>query len=140
MPRVVLDTSVLVAAARSRNGASFEILSRVGTRAFDIAVSVPLVLEYEDALIRHLPATSLNEKNVRDIIDYMCSVAIRQEVFFLWRPLLRDPGDDLVLELAVAANCEAIVTHNLRDFAGIERFDLRAVSPGTFLNELRGSK
>lgn len=140
MPRVVLDTSVLVAAVRSRNGASFEILSRVGTPAFDIAVSVPLVLEYEDALIRHLPATSLNENNVRDIIDYMCSVAIRQEVFFLWRPLLRDPGDDLVLELAVAANCEAIVTHNLRDFGGIERFDLRAVSPGTFLNELRGSK
>jgi putative PIN family toxin of toxin-antitoxin system len=140
VPLVVLDTSVLVAALRSRQGASFEILSQVGSRAFDIAVSVPLVLEYEDALIRHLSATALNETDMRDIIDYMCKVAIRQEIFFLWRPLLRDPGDDLVLELAVAANCDAIVTHNLRDFAGVERFDLRAVSPGTFLNELRGLK
>jgi len=137
---VVLDTNVLVAAIRSRHGASFEILSRVGTGAFDIAVSVPLVLEYEDALLRQLPETSLDETNIRDIIDYLCSVAVRQEIFFLWRPFLKDPGDDLVLEAAVAADCDYIVTHNLRDFAGIDRFDLRALSPGAFLNELRGRK
>jgi putative PIN family toxin of toxin-antitoxin system len=107
---VVLDTSVLVAGVRSRRGASFQLLSRIGTGAFDIAVSVPLVLEYEDALIRHLTATDLSEDDVRDIIDYVCSVAVRQEVFYLWRPILRDPGDDLVLELAIAANCDAITT------------------------------
>lgn len=140
MSLVVLDTNVLVAAIRSRHGASFEILSRVGTGAFDIAVSVPLVLEYEDALLRQLPETSLDETNIRDIIDYLCSVAVRQEIFFLWRPFLKDPGDDLVLEAAVAADCDYIVTHNLRDFAGIDRFDLRALSPGAFLNELRGRK
>ena len=140
MPLVVLDTNVLVSATRSRYGASFEIVSRVGTEAFDIAVSVPLVLEYEDALMRSLPATSLDETDIRDIIDYLCSVAVRQEIFFLWRPFLRDPGDDLVLEAAVAADCDFIVTYNLRDFAGIDRFDLRALSPGDFLNELRGAK
>jgi predicted nucleic acid-binding protein len=131
----VLDTNVLVSATRSRYGASFEILSRVGSEAFDIAVSVPLVLEYEDALMRTLPATSLSESDVRDIIDYLCSVAVRQEIFFLWRPFLKDPGDDLVLEAAVAADCDSIVTYNLRDFAGIGRFDLRALSPGDFLND-----
>jgi putative PIN family toxin of toxin-antitoxin system len=140
VPLVVLDTNVLVSATRSRYGASFEIVSRVGTEAFDIAVSVPLVLEYEDALMRSLPATSLDETDVRDIIDYLCSVAVRQEIFFLWRPFLKDPGDDLVLEAAVAADCDFIVTYNLRDFAGIDRFDLRALSPGDFLNELRGAK
>ncbi len=134
--RVVLDTSVLVAALRSRRGASFHLLSRVGTGAFEIAVSVPLVLEYEDALLRNLSATALSEADVDSIVDYVCSVAIRQEIFFLWRPLLRDPGDELVLELAVAANCEAIVTHNVRDFAGARRFGIRVLTPGEFLNEL----
>jgi putative PIN family toxin of toxin-antitoxin system len=135
---VVLDTNVLVAAVRSRRGASFQLLSLIGIGAFEIAVSVPLVLEYEDALIRHLAATDLSEDDVRDIIDYMCSVAVRQEVFYLWRPVLKDPGDDLVLELAIAANCDAIVTHNIRDFAGLSRFGLRLLTPGEFLQELGG--
>jgi len=140
MTFVVLDTSVLVAGVRSRGGASFQLLSRIGTGAFDIAVSVPLVLEYEDALIRHLPATALSKGDVLDLIDYICSVAIRHEVFYLWRPNLRDPNDDLVLELAVAANCDAIVTHNVRDFADVRRFGLRLLTPGAFLRELGGSK
>ncbi len=87
-----------------------------------------------------MPATSLKETDVHDIIDYVCSVATRQEIFFLWRPQLRDPGDDLVLELAVAADCDTIVTHNLRDFGGADRFGIRVVNPGTFLNELRSLK
>ena len=140
MAFVVLDTSVLVAGVRSRRGAAFQLLSRIGTGAFDIAVSVPLVLEYEGALIRHVSATALDDGDVQDVIDYICSVAVRQEIFYLWRPNLRDPGDDLVLELAVAANCDAIVTHNFRDFAGVGRFGLRLLTPGEFLRELGGSK
>lgn len=135
--RVVLDTSVLVAAIRSRNGASFEVLSRVGVGEFEIAISVPLVLEYEDVLLRPLPKPALTEGDIRDLIDYICDVALRQEVFFLWRPFLRDPGDDLVLELAVAAQCDAIVTHNLRDFVGTEKLGVRVITPGQFLHELR---
>jgi putative PIN family toxin of toxin-antitoxin system len=138
VPGVVLDTNVLVAAIRSRRGASFELLSRVGAGDFEIAVSVPLVLEYEDAMLRHRAATALSETDVRDVIDYLCSVAIQQSVFFLWRPVLRDPGDDLVLELAVAAECDAIITHNVRDFGGAGQFGLRVLTPGSFLNELRG--
>ena len=87
-------------------------------------------------MIRHLAATSLSEDDVRNIIDYLCSVAVQQEIFYLWRPILRDPGDDLVLELAVAANCEAIITHNVRDFAGLSRFGPRLLTPGEFLQEL----
>jgi len=105
---------------------------------FEVAVSVPLVLEYEGALLRHVLASPFTENDVRALIDYVCDVAIQQEVFFLWRPLLRDPGDDLVLELAVAARCEAIVTHNLRDFRGAEKFGVDVLTPGSFLQQLRG--
>jgi putative PIN family toxin of toxin-antitoxin system len=136
--RVVLDTSVLVAAVRSRRGASFELISRLGTDAFEVAVSVSIVLEYESALLRHIAASPLNERDVRDLIDYVCDVAIRQEIFFLWRPFLRDPSDDLVLELAVAAHCDAIVTHNVRDFVGAEKLGVRVITPGRFVQEIRG--
>lgn len=138
--RVVLDTNVLVAAIRSRRGASFAVLSRVGTGQFEVAVSVPLVLEYEDALLRSRAAANLGERDISDLVDYVCSVAVRQDIFFLWRPQLRDPGDDLVLEIAVASNCDAIVTHNVRDFTGAERFGIRIVGPGMFLRELRSAK
>ncbi|MEO8379378.1 MAG: putative toxin-antitoxin system toxin component, PIN family [Acidobacteriota bacterium] len=134
---MVFDTSVLVAAVRSRNGASFELLSRLGSGEFEIAVSVPLVLEYEVVLLRPATAPALSDRDVRDLIDYLCDVAVRQEIFFLWRPFLRDPGDDLVLELAVAAQCDAVVTHNVRDFAGAERVSVRVMTPGRFLQDLR---
>src|SRR5947209_18771847 len=132
MARVVIDTNVLVAALRSRRGASFELISRLGTGTFEVAVSVPLVLEYESALLRHVAASPFAESDVRTLIDYICNIAVQQEVFFLWRPFLLDPSDDLVLELAVAARCEAIVTHNIRDFRGAERFRVGVLRPGRF--------
>jgi putative PIN family toxin of toxin-antitoxin system len=140
MLRVVLDTNVLVAALRSRRGASFELITHLGTAAFETVVSVSLVLEYESALLRHMPASPYSEQDILDFIDYICGAAIRQEIFFLWRPFLRDPGDDLVLEAAVAAGCEAIVTHNVRDFAAAKKLGVRVLTPGEFLNELRRLK
>lgn len=140
MSRVVIDTNVLGAAMRSRHGASFELLSRFGGEGFDIAVSVPLVLEYESVLLRHVGASPMSDTDVRVLIDYVCDIAIWQEIFFLWRPYLRDPKDDLVLELAVAAACDAIVTHNTRDFVGAERFGIKVVTPARYLQKLRGRK
>ena len=138
--RVVLDTSVLVAAIRSRRGASFELLTLLGSGAFEVAVSVALVLEYESSLLRHRAASALSEQEIRDLVDYVCGVAIPQEIFFLWRPFLRDPNDDLVLELAVSARCDAVVTHNVRDFVGADKVGVRVITPGKFLHELRGHK
>ena len=133
---VVLDTNVLVSALRSRRGASYRVLELVGSGYYDLSVSVPLVLEYEDVLLRNPGVLTISARDVRDLLDYVCSVANRQAIFFLWRPWLRDPKDDLLLELAVAAGCDTIVTFNIRDFAGIERFGLRAVTPGEFLKEI----
>lgn len=133
---MVLDSNVLVAASRSKRGASAKLLSLVGGRRFEICISVPLVLEYEDAVMRHLAERSTERRVWGDILDFICKVARRQEVFFLWRPFLRDPKDDMVLELAVAAGCEAIVTYNGRDFDGAEEFGVRICNPKEFLTEI----
>jgi predicted nucleic acid-binding protein len=125
---------------RSRRGASFQVVALIGQGIFDIAVSVSLVLEYESVLLRHAAVSPMTDQDVRDLVDYICDVAVCQEIFFLWRPYLRDPNDDLVLELAVAASCDAVVTHNIRDFSGAERLGIRLLTPGAFLQDLRGSK
>ena len=140
MDRVVLDTNVLVSAIRSQRGASFALLQHLERGDFEIAVSVPLVLEYEDALLRHIGVGPLGAQDVSDLLDGICASAHRQAIFFLWRPLLSDPNDDMVAELAVAAECSAIVTHNVRDFAGVDAFAIRVLSPGAFLLKLRGVK
>ena len=137
LPRIVIDTNVFVAALRSQRGAAFKLLSLVGTGQFEVTISVPLILEYEDAAKRDLRGTALTRRDVDDILDYLCSVADRRTIFFLWRPFLKDPKDDLVLELAVEADCDFIVTYNKRDFAGAERFGVRVATAKEFL-EARG--
>jgi predicted nucleic acid-binding protein len=97
---------------------------------------VPLVIEYEDVLVRQAPSIGLSRQDVGDLLDYMCSVARRQSIFFLWRPLLTDPKDDMVAEVAVAAQCDAIVTFNTKDFKAINRFGIALLTPRQFLSEL----
>jgi len=135
--QVVLDTNVLVAGLRSQRGASFRLLSLVGADGrFEINLSVPLVLEYESALKRPGTVPTLTPDDVDSVLDYLCSVGHHREIYFLWRPVLRDPKDDMVLEVAVEASCEFVVTHNLRDFRGIERYGVGALSPSEFLREI----
>jgi putative PIN family toxin of toxin-antitoxin system len=134
MFRIILDTNVLVAAMRSKRGASFALLSLVGSGAFEVCVSVPLVFEYEDVLLRS--ELGIASQDAHAVIDYICSVAHRQQVHFLWRPWLRDAKDDMVLEAAVAGQCSHIVTFNSRDFVGIEKFGLQALWPAEFLKTI----
>lgn len=129
---IVIDTNVLVAGLRSNRGYGFRLLSLVGHGQFDIHLSVPLVLEYEAVLNREL-LTAIPRNVVDAVIDYHCAVAHHHRIFYLWRPFLRDPKDDMVLELAVAAQCSYIVTYNTRDFQGIEQFSVQAIEPGGFL-------
>ena len=133
--KIVIDTNVLVAALRSRRGASFKLVSVLPSDEFSIAISVPLVLEYEDALKR-LQSSAITKQDIGDFVDFLCKIGHHQEIFFLWRPFLPDPFDDHVLEVAVAAGCDAIVTYNKRDFKGIERFGLRVLDPREFLLEI----
>jgi len=133
---IVLDTNVLISALRSRRGASFRLLSLVGAGRFDIALSVPLVLEYEGVADRMLADLAVSAGDLSDILDYLCSVAIHRPVFFLWRPTLPDPKDDMVLELAVDAGAPVIVTFNVRDFIGVDRFGIRALTPREYLQQI----
>lgn len=132
-PQIVLDTNVLVAGLRSRAGASFRLLSLVGEERFDIHLSVPLVFEYEDALARQVAQHTVSTSAMEAVLDFHCAVAERHRIFFLWRPYLRDPRDDMVLELAVKAGAEFIITYNTRDFAGSQDFGVRAIPPAVFL-------
>jgi predicted nucleic acid-binding protein len=136
---VVLDTNVLVAGLRSRRGASFQVLARVGTGAFEIAVSVPLVLEYEDVLLRDTYA-DLDATDIADFLDFICSTAKQQAIFFLWRPLLKDPKNDMVAEVAIAAGCDALVTHNRRDFQPLSPLGLQVWSPAELLRRIEKKK
>jgi putative PIN family toxin of toxin-antitoxin system len=134
---VVIDTNVVYAGLRSQLGASHRLLREIGrNEAFQIHLSVPLVLEYEEVARRHARALGLSFQDIEDILDYLCSVAGLHDVFYLWRPFLPDPDDDMLLELAVEAACNRIVTFNLRDFAGIEQFGVKAVAPSEFLKEI----
>jgi predicted nucleic acid-binding protein len=131
--RVVFDTSVLVAAARSRRGASFALLSRLPDQRFQPAISVALFAEYRAVLLRPENLLARSPAQTEGFLDGLLAASHLQEVFFLWRPALPDPDDDLILELAVAAGCRYIVTHNLRDFRGTERWGVTAMMPGDFL-------
>ncbi len=134
--QIVLDTNVFISALRSSRGASHRLLMLLGRGDFEINLSVPLVLEYEDAAKRMEREIGLTHGDIDDILNYLCRVGRRRKVFFLWRPFLNDPRDDHVLELAVEAGCECIVTHNLRDFSGAERLGIRVVTPNQFLLEI----
>jgi putative PIN family toxin of toxin-antitoxin system len=136
MPKVVIDTNVFIAALRSKRGASYLLLSLLDSGKFVPYISVPLVLEYEDVAIRQLGSLVLSEQDITDILDYICKVAVHQSIFYLWRPVLKDPKDDMVLELAVAADCQYIVTFNIRDFVGSEQFGIQVVPPKVFLQHI----
>ena len=132
----MLDTNVVVSALRSRRGASFKLISLLEQGRFEIAVSVPLLLEYEDVLARFADTGLYTSNDVDDFLDYICAVGHKQSIFFLWRPCLPGPKDDMMVELAVAAACEAVITHNRRDFAGAERLNLQVHGPKDFLKIL----
>ena len=134
--KVVIDTNVLVSALKSRRGASNRLISLLPSDSFSIAISVPLLFEYEDVLKRGNLPLEITQEDISDFIDFLCHIGIRQDIFFLWRPFLPDPSDDLVLEVAVAGGCNAIITYNKRHFRDIEQFGLRALDSKEFLTEI----
>jgi putative PIN family toxin of toxin-antitoxin system len=133
-PKIIIDTNVLVAALRSREGASFKLLSLIDAERFEIALTVPLLFEYEDVLKREHLGISI--ENAEAVLDYLCSLASKHNVYFMWRPHLRDPKDDLILEAAVTSDASHIVTFNTKDFQNISPFGIQALWPAAFLTEI----
>lgn len=138
-PKAVFDTNVVVAAMRSRRGASNRLLELFAKGRIRVSISVPLILEYESVLRRQARELGLTVKDVTDFIDFFCKVGEKQEIHFMWRPALRDPDDDMVLELGVAAGAD-IVTFNTKDFGAAGRYGVRVYEPGTYLRKVEGVK
>jgi len=136
-PDIVIDTNVFVSALRSQLGASHRLFMFLETGRFEINLSVPLAIEYEDAGKRLIGQKGgLKAKDIDDILDYVYSIARLRKIHYLWRPFLSDPKDDMVLELAVSAGCKIIVTYNKADFAGVEKFGIRVMTAREFLKEI----
>jgi putative PIN family toxin of toxin-antitoxin system len=130
--KVVLDANVIVAALRSRRGASAVWLRAALRQQAEMLVSVPLMLHYESVLARPdlRAASGLNGPELAQILDAIAVVATPVLVSYLWRPMLREPDDELVLETAVNGGADLLLTFNERDFAGAERFGTRIARPG----------
>lgn len=137
--RIVIDTSVLVAATRSRKGASFAIVEKIPSNLFRPCLSVALYVEWQQVLSRpeNIPP-GVSSVEVAGFLRYLASQSHLQEIYFLWRPALKDPRDDMVLELAVASQSKMIVTHNVADFVGADRFGIEVLRPASFLARIRG--
>jgi putative PIN family toxin of toxin-antitoxin system len=134
LPEIVIDTNVLVSGLMSNRGYAFRLLQLVGTGRFEINLSVPLLLEYEDVLHRESLKLSVSRAVIDAVLDFHSAVARHHAIFFLWRPFLRDAKDDLVLELAVKARCDYIITYNKRDFQGVQQqFGIQVIDPREFL-------
>jgi putative PIN family toxin of toxin-antitoxin system len=133
MIQVVLDTNVLVSAFRSSLGASYRLLQTLEDRRWRPVISPTLAFEYQAVLKRGVSELGLELQDIDDFIEYLCSRSELVQIYFRWRPALRDPDDDRILEVAVRANA-AIVSFNTKDFAGAGQFGIRVMSPREMLD------
>ena len=134
---IVIDTNVILSALQSNKGKSFELISKITEDVFDFAISVPLILEYEAVLKRKLDRTIFTDSDIEDFINYLCKVGIKTKLFYLWRPYLKDPFDDHVLEVTIQSNASTIVTYNKKDFKEAENLGLKILTPKDFLETLQ---
>jgi putative PIN family toxin of toxin-antitoxin system len=132
----VIDTNVLIAALRSSSGASHQILMAADRGDFQIALSVPLLTEYDDVSSRPNTGITIPTFAVDAIVRRIAQMAHKQQIYYLWRPLLPDPKDDMVLEVAIASGATHIVTFNLKDLRSAARFGINVLTPADFIRLL----
>ncbi|HUY95083.1 MAG TPA: putative toxin-antitoxin system toxin component, PIN family [Terracidiphilus sp.] len=137
--RLVLDTDVAVAAMRSPSGASAELLRRIDAGAAVMLLTVALALEYEAicTLAEHRLASGLSAAETEIYVDGLIGMAEPVKAFFRWRPQLRDPGDEMVLEAAVNGQADAIVTFNESHLREARRFGVEVIRPAEALRRIR---
>jgi putative PIN family toxin of toxin-antitoxin system len=138
--RVVADTDVIVAAMRSPGGASAAILRTARQGGITLLVSVALAMEYEATCseAEHRLAAGLSDREVEIFLHAVVAMAEPVKTYFLWRPQLRNPGDEMVLETAVNGQADALVTFNLRDFGAVPaRFGIELMIPREAIRRMR---
>lgn len=137
--RLVLDTNVLVAAFRSRTGASNALVRELAAATFRPVANVALFLEYEAVLLRpeHRAAVGASVAEIQAFLDSLAFRLDPAETRFSWRPQLADAADEMVLEAAVNGRSDAIVTFNTRHFGPAARFGIRVWTPPEAMRGLR---
>jgi len=134
---IIMDTNVLFAGLYSSTGASHQILRLIDSAIIKPVMSTTLLFEYEDILKRKQIKLKIQDEQIDIILDNLCALSKFQEIYFLWRPYLTDPKDDHVLEVAVASKTKTIITHNIKDFKGVEKFGIRAIPPRKLLELIK---
>lgn len=132
---VVIDTNVLIAALKSKRGASYKLLISIPKKIYRQNISVPLFIEYEAVAKRTGMVSGLTNVEINAILDYILSQSNIHEIYYLWRPYLKDPKDDLVLEVAVGSQSEYIITFNKKNYQSIDKFGIKVVTPQEFMVE-----
>jgi putative PIN family toxin of toxin-antitoxin system len=135
--QLVVDTNVIVTGFMSRRGASFALLQRFNDERWQINLSPALAFEYEETLRRTPELSYLTAKEIGEWIEDLCSIAKRHHRFpFRWRPLASDPDDDFVLELAINASADYIISYNERHLRAANKFGVQVVTPVGFLQAM----
>ena len=133
MIRIIIDTNVIYSALRSKQGASYKLISILPTQKFEVLLSVPLYAEYQEVLMRKDILNIYTKQEITGFLRYFCKICVHKDIFYLWRPILKDPKDDMLLELAVAGNGDYIITYNIKDFAALDKFRPKAITPNELL-------
>jgi putative PIN family toxin of toxin-antitoxin system len=136
--KVVLDTSVIIAAVRSRHGASNRVLQMAFAGSFKILATTALFLEYEEVLERpeQRAVHGMSPEHTSAFLIGLAAIIEPVRVYYQWRPQMQDTDDEMVLETALNGRADAIVTHNLRDFISpASKFNVRVLSPGDLVKE-----
>ncbi len=135
MDIVTIDTNVVISALKSKKGASYKLMMLLPEDLFVPNISVPLFIEYKSVAKREGLVANLTQQEVDAILDYYLSKSRTHKIYYLWRPLLKDPKDDLVLEVAVTSESRYIITFNKKDFKGCEKFGISAVTPCEYMTK-----
>jgi putative PIN family toxin of toxin-antitoxin system len=132
-----MDTNVLVAAFRSRSGASFEIYRRLRNDEWTAVLSNHLVYEYEEVLKRDASTLSLSASDVDEILNAICARGEEWSLTHDWDPVLADPDDEPLVQLAQESGALVIVTHNTRHLLPAAKWRIQVLKPREFLAKLR---
>lgn len=135
--KIVMDTNVLYAGLYSSLGASHKILRFIQAGIIVPVLSPSLLFEYEEILLIKQEILALSRQQIDVVLDNLCALGMFQKIHFLWRPYLKDAKDDHVLEVTVASGVQVIVTFNVKDFIGCEKFGIQALPPAKILEKMQ---